>query len=45
MIYIGKILQDGKITISVNDFSPGMYNAQLIDSNSRNASIKFEVLR
>ena len=45
MIYIGKTLHDGKITISVNDFSPGMYNAQLIDSNSRNASIKFEVLR
>ncbi|MBT6175069.1 MAG: T9SS type A sorting domain-containing protein [Flavobacteriales bacterium] len=45
VIYIGKTLQDGIITISVNDFSPGMYSAQLIDSNLRNVSIKFEILR
>ncbi|MGY8929525.1 MAG: T9SS type A sorting domain-containing protein, partial [Flavobacteriales bacterium] len=44
-VYSGKTSQDGIITVSVNDFSPGMYSAQLIDSNSRNASIKFEVLR
>jgi hypothetical protein len=44
-VYSGKTSQDGIMTVSVNDFSPGMYSAQLIDSNSRNASIKFEVLR
>ena len=44
-VYSGKTSQDGIITMSVYDFSPGMYSAQLIDSNLRNASVKFEVLR
>ena len=45
MVYKGKISQDGIMTISVNDFSSGMYSAQMIDSQSRNASLKFEVSR
>jgi hypothetical protein len=45
MVYKGKISQDGIMTISVNDFSTGMYSAQMTDSQSRNASLKFEISR
>ena len=36
---------DGSISISVKHLSPGIYNVQLIDSNSINTFMKLEVLR
>ncbi len=45
LVFKGTVSQEGVMTISVNNFSPGMYSAQVIDGDSKNVSLKFQVVK
>ena len=45
LVFKGTVSQEGFMTISVNNFSPGMYSAQVIDVDLKNVSLKFQVVK